>query len=272
MFLADSVSSRLNRRKLERRWRKSSLSTDRQMYITQSGIVNDMIRDAKPSYYSSIIAENKGNQKVLFQTIDQLLQRKQEPRFPTSTSSEQLANEFATFFHEKISKMRCSLSHDSESIINQLPDFPCCQSELTDLCTVNADDIKNYLVSSAVKTCALNSLPSILLRECLATLLPVTTRIVNLSLTTGIVPRYFKEAMVRPKLKKDSLDHQLFSHFRPISNLNLLSKVTEKAVACQLTDYLNANGLQEMFQSAYKVALLKVQSDKSAVRYFQCNR
>ena len=44
------------------------------------------------------------------------------------------------------------------------------------------------------------------------------------------------------------------------------SKVTEKAVACQLTDYLNAKGLQEMFQSAYKVAhstetaLLKVQS------------
>ena len=64
-----------------------------------------MIRDAKSIYYSSIIAENKGNQKVLFQTIDQLLQRKQEPRFPTSTSSEQLANEFAAFFHEKISNL-----------------------------------------------------------------------------------------------------------------------------------------------------------------------
>ena len=88
-----------------------------------------------------------------------------------------------------------------------------------------------------------------------------------MSLTTGNVPRHFKEAMVRPKLKNDSLDHQQFSHFRPISNLKLLSKVTEKAVACQLTDYLNANGPQEMYQSAYKVAhstetaLLKVQSD-----------
>ena len=100
-------------RKLERRWRKSSLSTHRQLYITQCGIVNDMIRDPKSIYYSSIIAENKGNQKVIFQTIDQLLQRKQEPRFPTSSSSERLANEFAAFFHEKISKMRCSLDHDS---------------------------------------------------------------------------------------------------------------------------------------------------------------
>ena len=81
------------RRKLKRRWRKSTLSTDRQLYITQCALVTDMIRDAKSTYYSFIIAENKGNQKVLFQTIDQLLQRKQEPRFPTSTSSEQLANE-----------------------------------------------------------------------------------------------------------------------------------------------------------------------------------
>ena len=84
-----------------------------------------MIRDAKSIYYSFIIAENKGIQKVLFQTIDQLLQK--ESRFPTSTSSEQLANEFAAFFHEKITKMRCSLSYDSESIINPLPDLSCFQ-------------------------------------------------------------------------------------------------------------------------------------------------
>ena len=235
----DSIDvEKRKRRKLERRWRKSNLSTDKQLYITQCGIVNDMISDAKSIYYSSIIAENKGNQKVLFKTIDQLLQRKQEPRFPTSTSSEQLFNEFAAFFHEKISKMQCNLSHDSESIINPLPDLLCCQLEFTDFCTVNTNDIRKYLVSSGVKTCDLDPLPSILLRECLDTLLPVITRIVNLSLTTGNVPRHFKDAMVRPKLKKDSLDHQLFSHFRPISNLKLLSKVTEKAVACQLTDYL----------------------------------
>ena len=141
-------------RKLERRWRKSSLSTDRQLYITQCGIVSDMIRDPQSIYYPSTIAENKGNQKVLFQTIDQLLQRKQEPLFPASTSSERLANEF---FHEKISKMRCSFYHDSDSIINPIPDLSCCQSELT-------NDIRESLVSSGVKTCALDPLPSMSLR------------------------------------------------------------------------------------------------------------
>ena len=91
-----------------------------------------MIRDANYNCYSSVIAENKGNQKVLVKTIDQLLPRKQELRYPTSTSSERLADEFASFFHEKISKMRCSLSNESESIINPLPDLSSCQSELVD--------------------------------------------------------------------------------------------------------------------------------------------
>ena len=47
------------RRRLERRWRKLGLSADRQLYITQCGIVNDMIRDAKSVYYSTIIAANE---------------------------------------------------------------------------------------------------------------------------------------------------------------------------------------------------------------------
>ena len=160
-----------------------------------------MIRDAKKYIYcSSIIAKNKGNQKVLLQTIDQLLQRKQEPHFPTSTSSERLANEFAAFFHEKISKMRCSLSHDSESIINPIPDLSCCQSELTGFCTENTDDIRKYSTPSTLHLT--KRMPRYL----------ITCHQKNRQLVTGNA-RHFKKAMVRPKLKKDSLDYQLFSHF-----------------------------------------------------------
>ena len=54
-------------------------------------------------------------------------------------------------------------------------------------------------------------------------------------------------------LKKSGADHANFSNFRPVSNLYCLSKVTEKAVAAQLSDHLNGKeGLLEDFQSAYK--------------------
>ena len=94
------------------------------------------------------------------------------------------------------------------------------------------------------------------------------TRVVNFSLTSGQAPDRFKVAMLKPLLKKSGADRELFSNFRPVSNLYFLSKVTEKAVAAQLMDHLNDNdGFLEEFQSAYKshhsteTALVKFQND-----------
>jgi hypothetical protein len=50
-------------------------------------------------------------------------------------------------------------------------------------------------------------------------LVPVIQKIVNLSLTTGIVPTLFKEAVVKPLIKKHNLDSEVLSNYRPVSNL-----------------------------------------------------
>ena len=58
-----------------------------------------------------------------------------------------------------------------------------------------------------------------------------------------------------------------FQNFRPISNLKVVSKLVERAVAIQLTDHVMAHHLDETFQSAYKnfhsteTALVRVQND-----------
>ena len=76
-----------------------------------------------------------------------------------------------------------------------------------------------------------------------------------------------KNAVLSPLLKKPSLDFEIFSNFRPVSNLKLLSKVIEKVAAMRLTNYLCDNDLNESLQSAYKkhhsceTALLRVQND-----------
>ena len=81
------------------------------------------------------------------------------------------------------------------------------------------------------------------------------------------MPTELKQAIIRPFLKKPGLDHQHYRNFRPLSNLTFLSKVIEKVVALQLVDYIDSNGLCEMFQSAYrtnhstKTALIRVYND-----------
>ena len=77
----------------------------------------------------------------------------------------------------------------------------------------------------------------------------------------------FKEANVQPNLKKAGLDENVLKNFRPVSNLQFLSKVLEKLSLKQFMEHLDRNDLSEMYQSAYKAlhstetALLKVSSD-----------
>ena len=80
--------------------------------------------------------------------------------------------------------------------------------------------------------------------------MPVINGIVNLSLKSGSMPAKLKEAVLKPLLKKPNLDQTDFKNYRPVSNLSFLSKVIEKAVALQLTSYLEDNHLYEPLQSA----------------------
>ena len=54
----DIMEAKKQRRKLERRWRSSRLCVDREMYAEQCKIVNNLLKDAKTTYYSAIISEN----------------------------------------------------------------------------------------------------------------------------------------------------------------------------------------------------------------------
>ena len=89
----------------------------------------------------------------------------------------------------------------------------------------------------------------------------------NLSIETSVMPTEPKQAVIHPLLKKPGLGHQQYKNFRPISNLTFLSKVLEKVVASQLVDYIERNGLCEVFQSAHRTnhstetALIRVYDD-----------
>ena len=93
---------------------------------------------------------------------------------------------------------------------------------------VSESVVKNLILKSTPKT--FDPIPTPLLLECLNNLFPSLTALVNFSLSSGVFPEVFKTA-----LKKKSLDQNELKNHRPVSNLSLVSKITEKLVLSQLS-------------------------------------
>ena len=105
------------------------------------------------------------------------------------------------------------------------------------------------------------------LKKCLHELLPLRTALINKSLTTGIFPKECKNAIIRPMLKKSTLDPEVLMNYKPLSNLHFVSKILEKIVGQRLEEHLNRYSLHDPLQSAYRkghsteTAILKISND-----------
>ena len=76
--------------------------------------------------------------------------------------------------------------------------------------------------------------------------------LISQSLDDGIMVRSLKYAIIKPIIKKSSLDPDVLTNYRPISQLPILSKIIECVVSYQLINYLENNNLLDYFQSAYR--------------------
>ena len=111
-------------------------------------------------------------------------------------------------------------------------------SELHTLQPSTIDELREILSSMTLKTSFDDPLPASLYKSSLEILLPYILDLVNLSLLSGDMSG-LKESTISPILKKLSLDSEVKVNFRPIFNLQFLSKSIEKVVLKQLTDHMD---------------------------------
>ena len=129
---------------------------------------------------------------------------------------------------------------------------------LTQLTEFNLPDnkaIEKVIRSMPSKTCSLDPIPTHVVKNHLNLLLPAIQSIITSSLSSGTFPSQLKISQVKPKLKKNDLDKNLYSNYRPIANIAFVSKVIEKIVASQVHAYLRDANLFPTpctLQSAYR--------------------
>ncbi|KAK6165095.1 hypothetical protein SNE40_023654 [Patella caerulea] len=225
-FSIEIAEARKNRHSAERSWRKLKSETNRHIFKSARNNTNKLIDKTKSEHYINHINDNKQNPKVLFSTLNYLLGKPQDVVLPRGSDSE-VANNFGNYFIEKISKIRLELSPTgTDECLDRSYDG----NTFASFHKVTESELKDIILSSKPTSCELDKIPTRFLLLILDNLLPVLTVIVNSSLNCGVVPDCFKQAVIKPLLKKPSMNPEVLKNYRPVSNLPFLSKVLEKVV------------------------------------------
>ena len=250
-------------RQHERKWVKSGLEIDKQIFREKCASYKNHLELAKTSYHKDQIIAC--NQSQLFKVVDNMCVKKSKI-LPSHEDPVILADEFALFFEEKVTNLCGNFNQTGMTVSNNDSVEPTIH-KFDAFTAITEDDVRDLITKMPTKSCPLDPMPTQLVKSCLDELLPIITRIVNESLCSGHFPTTFKVAEVIPLLKKSTLDPQALQSYRSVSNLKFISKVTEKAAIQQLQDYLAQYDLFPELQSAYRknhsceTALLRVVND-----------
>ena len=171
-----------------------------------------------------------------------------------------------TFFIDKVKQLKHAINatfigHDPKPLPSDVPKCQNLHRSLLQKC-------RDYKLSSMPsKSSPLDFVPTSLLKACSGVFSGIIANLANLTFQSGTFPTRFKTAQITPLLKRQGLDAVDPSNYRPISNLNTISKVLERLVLTRIASHTDRSPTSDPFQSAYRqghsteTALLRVTND-----------
>ena len=120
------------------------------------------------------------------------------------------------------------------------------------LSPVTPDEVNKIVMSIPANSSPLDFIPTSLIKDLHSTFSDIIARLANLSFTEGVFPDCYKSAVVTPILKKPNLDRDDPANYRPISNLNNISKLLERLFLLRFQSHVCASDNFSSVQSAYR--------------------
>ena len=234
-------------RRREKIWRKYRLDHHWQALKRERNRYIRMLRYSRSNVLNAQIRDCFGDKSKLYNLVSSLTGTQRCNPLPDRSDADN-ARELSNFFKGKIERINDQLKdfelftldeHD-----NSIPN-------ITSWKLPNIEELEKLILSMPNKQCEDDVLPTWIFKNNITDLNNFILRILDLSFRNGIFPKRWKNASVKPLLKKPNLD-RIDPNYRPVSNLTFFSKILEKVVLEEFTEHNNANALMPTYQSAYR--------------------
>ena len=249
-----------------KKFKQTKSSIDLAQHHTLRNQVTQHIRKAKAHFIKDSVEENKGNPKQLWRVMQDLGCSKKCKTKETNIGINiddsvcfdkgKVATHFNNFF-----------SDIAENLVGRLPpiigkygyDFVksfyqekvSTIGENFTLSPVNEEHVLNLIMGlNSHKATGLDGLPARFVIDSADIICKPLTHIINLSIQSGVFPCDMKKAKITPIYKKKAKTDA--GNYRPVSILNIISKIIEKIACEQLTGYLDSNNLLYELQSGFR--------------------
>ncbi len=106
---------------MERLWQRAKLTVHREMYVAMRAKVKSLIDDAKVSHYQTTVSECRGDCRKLFSVFRSPMGKLQDQALPSGADPTKLAEDFSSFFREKVSRIRSEIGELHQPVITDGP-------------------------------------------------------------------------------------------------------------------------------------------------------
>ncbi len=202
-------AARRERRRTEHKWKKDKLHVSYDLMRDSWKRYQKIVKEEKTKHFSDIISSHFNKPRIIFKTIDSILNVTQSTCLEASS---EVCEKFLAYFVGKVENIRV---HISPSL---------CDTSISHTCPVvlNQFEPVSFFTLSKIVTqlkptgSPTDVIPPRLFKEVWETTGQNVQKIINSSLASGTVPVYFKQAIVEPLIKKPNLDLNILSNYRPI--------------------------------------------------------
>lgn len=216
--------------------------------------VNKKIKICKNEYVKNDILSVRNNAQQFWNKINNILGRKKQSVDETveryflaeGVSKNEIISNFENYFLDSVAQ----LNHQCNTqLMIRLPQDGV--SDRSMYCgKATEQQVKQIVTTLKNKGPGIDGIRTKDLKHCADKLSPIITKLINLTLQTGLIPHTLKTAVYRPIYKGGS--HSEYRNYRPVAQLNQVHKVMEAFMSQRLSYYLHQNEIIAKNQYAYQ--------------------